>query len=417
MEARPAVEDAARQTSIWRNANLLILVSGQWVSQIGNNLFELAVYWYVLSETHRAADLGWVGTAMALPGVLALVTGVFVDRADRRWTMVGSDVIRAALSALLGFLAIAHLLPLWLFLVLVLLLMAVGTFFGPAAAALLPQIVPPEQLAAANGLNSSSQSSAGLVGMFAGGVMMAVLGPVLLFFMNAVSFVVSFASLIFLRVPKFVPSRDRQGGGVRQLYADWLEGFKVYAAIPVLRTLLFTALFVNFAGQGLGVLAAAWVQGPLHGNAFDFALFGAAITIGAIAGSLGAAAVLRRLRLELVLPMGIVAIGTVVVVLSRIPLLWVTLGCMLIAGIAMGLMNTGLTTMMQRLVPPDKMGRVFGMLGALMTLANPLGAAVAGTVAEVWPVALIYLLLGLVILLGSLPLWQLRRTRSAETVS
>ncbi len=400
-------EGAERRPSLWRNSNLLILLSGQWVSQVGNNLFELAVYWYVLAQTHQAADLGWVGTAMALPGVLGLMTGVFVDRMDHRFTMVRSDMIRAALSGLLGVLALLHVLPLWLFLVLVLLLMAVGTFFGPAATALVPQIVAEDQLAAANGLNASASSSAGLIGMFGGGIVMSLLGPILLFFLNAGSFVVSVVSLLFLRMPRRVPARRAPGGGIAQLYSEWVEGFRVYRSIPLLRTLLLTALFVNFAGQGLGVLAAAWVKGPLHGTAFDYALFGAAITVGAIAGSLTAAGILRRFRLEEVLPAGIVAIGAAVVVLSRIPLLWVTMVSMLVAGMAMGVMNTGLTTMMQRIVPQEKMGRVFGTLGALMTLANPFGAAVAGGLAVVWSVPFIYFVLGCLILIGSLPLFRL----------
>lgn len=408
MEADTTADGTSPKTSLWRNTNLVILVSGQWVSQVGNNLFELAVYWYVLAATHHAADLGWVGTAMALPGILGLISGVFVDRMDRRWTMVGSDVIRAALSALLGLLALTHVLPLWLFLVLVLLLMAAGTFFSPAATALVPQIVSAESLPAANGLNSSAQSSASLIGLFGGGIVMSLLGPVLLFFANAVSFVVSVVSLLFLRMPRRVPVRQASSGTVGQFYREWVEGFKIYEAIPLLRTLLLTSLFVNFAGQGLGVLAAAWVEGPLHGGAFDYALFGAAITIGAIVGSLAAAGVLRRFSLEQVLPGGIVTIGAVVVLLSRIPLLWVTLACMLLAGVAMGIMNTGLLSMMQRIVPQEKMGRVFGTLGALVTMANPVGAAVAGALAEVWSVGTIYLLLGCLILVASLPLLRLR---------
>ncbi len=417
MQSARDEDRTVKHPKLWRNANLTILVSGQWVSQVGNNLFELAVYWYVLAQTHQAASLGWVGTAMALPGVLGLMTGVFVDRMDRRWTMVGSDVLRAALSALLGIFALLHLLPLWLFLVLVLLLMAVGTFFNPASGALLPQIVPDEQLAAANGLYSSATSSAGLIGMFGGGIVMSLLGPILLFFMNAASFVVSFLSLMFLRVPRRERDRPATGAGIGQLYREWVEGFKVYQAIPLLRTLLMTAILINFAGQGLGVLAAAWVKGPLRGNAFDYALFGAAITVGAIVGAMTAAQVLRRMRLEQVLPAGIIAVGVAVVVLSRVPLLWVTILCMFLAGIAMGEMNTGLTTMMQRIVPQEKMGRVFGTVGALVTLANPVGAAVAGALAEVWSVPFIYLLLGVLILLSSLPLFRLQAGSSAQSAA
>jgi len=246
---------------------------------------------------------------------------------------------------------------------------------------------------------------------------MWLLGRVLLFFLNAASFVVAFVSLVFLRVPRSRPVRPA-GGGIRALYDEWLEGFRIFAARPLLRTLVFAALFVNFAGQGLGVLAAAWVREALHGGALDYALFGAAITVGAIAGALWTGSVLRRIALERLLPLGTIAIGLVVVLLSRIPLLAVTLVCMLVAGVAMGLMNTALTTMMQRIVPQEKMGRVFGTLVALLTMANPLGAAVAGLLAEVWTVAIIYLVLGCLILLGSLPLLRLggASTQAADGV-
>ena len=83
-----------RGTRVWKNKDFVILVSGQWVSQIGNSLFQLAVFWYVLSETHRTTDLAWVGAIMALPGILGMLSGVFADRLDRRRTMIGSDVVR-----------------------------------------------------------------------------------------------------------------------------------------------------------------------------------------------------------------------------------------------------------------------------------------------------------------------------------
>ncbi len=399
-----------KRPSLWRNANLVILVGGQWVSQVGNNLFELAIYWYVLAATHHAADLGWVGTAIALPGVLGLFSGVFVDRMDRRWTMIASDVLRAALSGLLGFLALLHMLPLWLFLVLVLLLMAVGTFFNPAAGALVPRLVPSEDLPAANGLLAAAQSSAGLVGEVGGGVLMAALGAVLLFFLNAVSFVVSVVSLVFLRTPRFVPPPQEPGRGADRFFREWLEGLRIFRVFPLLRPLLFVALIVNFAGTGFFTLAAAWVKDLLHGGAFDYALFLASAMLGVIAGSTAAGAVLRRFAIKRVLPVGILVVGAAVVLLSQIPLLWVTLACAVAYGLAVGVINTSLTTLMQRIVPQEKMGRVFGTVGALFTISTPLGAAVAGALAAAWHVGLIYLLLGCLILLGSLPLLRSQPT-------
>jgi MFS family permease len=383
--------------ALMRNRNFRILVAGQWVSSIGNNLFELAVFWFVLSTTHRPSNLGLVGTAMALPGVLGLFSGVLVDRTDRRLIMIVSDLIRAALALLLGLLASLHLLSLALFLILVLILMAVGTLFNPAAMALVPQIVGAEHLPDANGVLESALQSASLVGLLAGGMLMAALGPILLFIANGVSFLVSVASLLVLRTPPHESPRNAARPGAANLLRDWREGLRTLWSVPVIRAVIVVGVIVNFIFQGITVLAAAWVKGPLHGNAFDYALMGMAVSVGVILGGLLSARFLRLLPLAWAFPLALGLMGTSIVVMSRWPVIWVTVSMMVVLGINEGVLNTGIMTTVQTATPPGMMGRAFGSLGALLSLATPLGAAFYGGLSGIFSLAFIFMLTGLTI--------------------
>ena len=117
------------------------LLGGQWVSSVGNYAYTVALSWVTLSVTHSDAALGLVGAVGILANTFSVVSGVYVDRWDRRRTMIVTDVIRGLLSAALAVIAILHGLTLWVIVLLVLLARFSGTFFFPAAMALLPTLV------------------------------------------------------------------------------------------------------------------------------------------------------------------------------------------------------------------------------------------------------------------------------------
>jgi DHA3 family macrolide efflux protein-like MFS transporter len=402
----PAPGGKPARRSLFRDRNFAILVTGQWISSIGNNLFDLAVFWFVLSITHRPSDLGWVGVAMALPGILGLFSGVLVDRADRRRVMMGADLVRAVLALALGALAYFHRLPLLLLLVLVLALMAAGTTFSPAVMALVPQIVEPDDLPRANGTLASTLQSANLVGLLGGGVLMAALGPVLLFVGDGVSFLVSVGSLLLMKTPPLPRIRSQSRTRAQDLLADWKEGVRVLWSVPLLRRIIVVGVFVNFVFQGVNVLAAAWVKGPLHGNAFDYALLGVAETLGIILGGLSAQPILKRLTLTRTLPSSLALMGLAVVVLASLPSIGVSFAMVLVLGLNTGILSTGLMTAMQSNADPSMLGRVFGSFGALVTVANPAGAATFGGLAAFWPLSFIFLVVGLAVAAASLPLFR-----------
>ncbi|EQD38779.1 major facilitator superfamily MFS_1, partial [mine drainage metagenome] len=97
--------NATKQPGILRNRNYVVMLSGQLVSQIGNSFFPLAIYWFTFSLTKSRLDLGYLSAVIGVTSILGMLTGVLVDRWDRRRTMIWSDATRAVLAGALAVLA------------------------------------------------------------------------------------------------------------------------------------------------------------------------------------------------------------------------------------------------------------------------------------------------------------------------
>lgn len=146
----------------------LISQTGDWLIQIG-----LPVYVYLLTGSVLATSLMLI-VAFVPNIVLGSVAGVFVDRWDRRWTMLIANLLLAV--GLLPILLVHDRGSLWILYPALFFEAGVDQFVQPAQNALLPQLVSAEELVTANSLNSVSASVSRLAGAALGGILLAVLG-------------------------------------------------------------------------------------------------------------------------------------------------------------------------------------------------------------------------------------------------
>ena len=372
---------------------------------MGNTLFSMAVYWYVLSATQSRADLGYVGSILSLAGLVGLVSGALVDRWNRRRTMIVSDAVRVALSLVLLVAALGHHMPVAFLVATVLVMAVVGTVFTPAASALVPSIVVPDQLVGANGMMQSAAATAQLAGASFGGVLLGIFGPVVLFGFNGASFAVSVSSLMLLRVvaaPRTPSGRLALAQAGRRLWTDVAEGQRLIWTSPWMRRSVPISLVVNFAAAPLNFMDVAWVRQVLHRGAVVYGLFGASVLVGMIAGSLSASAVTRRVPLNALLGTGLAMGGLCIVSVSLLPRVAPNLAALFLFGLFAGVLTTAVPAAMQRHIPDRLLGRVFGTSAALATAAVPLGALLAGLAAAVLPLQTVFLSAGLLMALASL---------------
>jgi DHA3 family tetracycline resistance protein-like MFS transporter len=261
-----------------------LLWTGMTISLFGDGIFLIAMAWQAYELWNAPAALSILGIGMTIPTIAFLLpAGVLSDRLERRKLVLWSDVGRAVVVGGLAALALTGTLTFWHLVVLVA-LCGIGTaFFTPAFEALVPDIVPARDLAAANALDQFVRPIAlRLVGPALGGVLVAAAGTGVTFAIDAGTFLVSSLAVAFMRPPTHVRSEhiDSSLGAVR-------EGLRfVRSHVWLWGTLLSAAIaYLAFMGPA-EVLLPYVVKNSVGGSARDLGLVFAAGGIGAVGAAL-----------------------------------------------------------------------------------------------------------------------------------
>ena len=267
-----------------RHRDFGLLWSGMTISLLGDGIFLVAMAWQAYELWDAPAALSLLGIGMTIPTIAFLLpAGVLSDRLDRRRLVLCSDVARAVVVGALAALVLAGALAFWHLVVLVALYGVGSAFFTPAFEALVPDIVPPSELAAANALDQFVRPMMlRLIGPALGGVLVAALGTGAAFAVDAASFLVAVVAVWFMRPRAHVRSEHigssigAVGEGLRFVRRRvWLWGTLGSAALASL-------LFMGPAE----VLLPYVVKNELGGSARDLGLVFAAGGIGAIFAAL-----------------------------------------------------------------------------------------------------------------------------------
>ena len=254
---------------------------GLAASMIGDWFRTMALYHLVLKLTGASGlALGGVMIAQTVSlFVLSPVAGVAADRFNRKWIMVGTDLVRAVLA--LGFLFITSAERLWLAYVLTAVLMSVSAFFHPAYAATIPNITTRRELVAANALGSASWAAMLAIGTALGGIVTAWLGTTEAFLLDAASYVVSAACIMRVAVPS-AASPDAGHTG----WQTFRRGLRYMTARPyVLRLLSVKACSVGLTG-GMVILIALFAENIFAAGPTGMGTLFMARGLGALLGPL-----------------------------------------------------------------------------------------------------------------------------------
>ena len=209
-----------------RERGFRLLWTGMSVSLVGDGILMVTLAWAVYEIENAPTALSIVGVAMTLPQVVFLLAGgVVSDRFDRRRVMIVSDAVRAAVLAALAALAATGDLTLALIVTLIGVYSVATAFFGPAFDAVVPELVPDEQLPRANSLDQLVRPLAGrLVGPALAGVLIAVLGTSAAFAVDAATFAVS--AICVARIPAARRAAAVGGATFASFLHDCLDGFR-----------------------------------------------------------------------------------------------------------------------------------------------------------------------------------------------
>jgi predicted MFS family arabinose efflux permease len=377
-----------------KQRDFALLWFGGLISMMGDWAMFAALPFYAYEQTGSAFASGAVLTALTLPGFLiGTVAGVFVDRWNRKRTMVVANLLQVLV--MLPLLLVRPGESLWLVYVVAFVLASVSQFVAPAENALLPKLVGTDRLMVANSLNAFNDNLARIAGPASGGLVIAFggLGGVAL--LNAATFLLAAGLISLIRAPtteRETAERDATQGTLRSVWREWSQGLRLVAGerhVAVLFVILGAAML---ADSILSALIAPFVGGVLGAPA---SLFGLLLTLRGVGGLIGGAflgSVAMRVRPENVLVLSLITVGLVTLVFATVPLAPVSMACAVALGVPAVGWIASQQTLLQKSVADEFLGRVFGAFAAttaLMLFVGSLASGALGDVAGIVPLLIV----------------------------
>ena len=363
--------------------------SGQTISALGDGVTLTALAWQVLVLTGSGAAMGAVLVAETVPRVLFLLLGgVVADRFSRRNVLLWSDTIRGVAVGAIAVLGWMGLLALWHLIVLGAIFGLASAFFFPAYQSIPPQLVDADTLPSANALNGMSRQMSQLFGPALGATLVALSDPSAAFAIDALSFGVSAALLLAVRVPP-LPKETYDGvkpGGLRGLVGDIREGLGYVMRSPWLWVTIAIASLGNVGLAPMQVALPKLIKSVYGQGVWLLGATGTAVAAGSLVTMLliGQA---RRVRHRGILAYGGLIASSLAVIVFGLPLPHqyapaIAIAVSVFFGAGLAIFELIWVTSLQELVPMEKLGRVSSVdwVGSLALM--PVGLALVGVLTD-----------------------------------
>lgn len=382
-----------------------LLFVGLAASMIGDSLLMLVLAIWVNQLTGSASAAGLTLLCLAVPYVLAPVSGWLVDRLPRRRFLVVANIAAAAI--MLPLLAVHGSGQVWIILAVT---VAYGTSFvviDPGNTALIKQLVPDELLGEANGALQTVKQGLRLIGPIAGAGIYATLGGPVVALINGGTFLVAAGAIALLKV------RDiRDAPGKLHLLAEISAGARFLVADGILRRLTVGLLVAIFALELVESALFALVGDQMHRSTTFLAVLVCAQGLGGLCGGLLGPRLLRRTGELVALALGALVLGVAIGALATATLP-VMLPAMVVNGFGLAIVLVAGNTLLLRRSPDRLMGRISAAQDGILSAAQVASLATGAGLVAVLDSRVIMLIIGFGLLLSVIYLWGGRRAAAS----
>lgn len=366
---------------------------GQAFSLVGSSLVQFALVWWLTVETGSATILA-LGTLMGvLPQIIiAPWAGAYVDRWNRRRTMIAADTGVALMAMVLMMAFAAGIAEVWMVLLAMFGRAAVSGFHWPAMQAATSMMVPERHLGRVGGINQAMMGLSSVVAAPAGAVLIALFPMWAVLSVDIITALMAIVPLLFIPVPE----PQRKPDGKPSLSLEMREGLAFIrgwqGALSVIVLFMIANLLLSPAFSLLPLLVIDHFQG----GAGEYAAMEALAGIGMLAGGLflGVWGGSRRKMATMLASCLALSIGVTALGLVPMDLILAAYAIAAAIGITLALLNGSFMAMLQAKVPFDKQGRVFALISAGVTAMMPAGLLLAGPLADLLGVRAWYLIAG-----------------------
>ena len=371
--------------ALLRRRDFGLLWTGGLVSIAGDWMLYAALPYFVYARTGSTLATAGMIVARLAPGVLlGTVTGVLVDRWNRKRVLVLGNLLQAAAVALLllvpnggwlGFVYVAAAAE-----------AAIAAFTMPAEGALLPTLVEDRELVTANSLNALNNRIGRLAGLPLGGLALGYLGLRGVVLADCATFgaAAAFIAPIRTRPPRSHEERTTEevAAAASSFWHEWRDGLRLVCRERVVAVMFVVFGIMTFGGTMLDPPYPAWARDVLGQGPQVFAALLTTSAASGIAGALLVGGLGARLSPRVLMGWGSVAAGALLLVKFNVPSVALAFGLTAIGGVFSVASAVGVETLVQRSVRNEYRGRLYGALGASGALLSLAGAATGGALAD-----------------------------------
>jgi predicted MFS family arabinose efflux permease len=374
---------------------------GACTSTIGTWMQMVAQQWlvYTLSKDDPFF-LGLDGFLGQIPIVLfSLLGGVMADRTDRRKMLLGSQYVQMTTALTLAALTFFGVEKVWHILVLSFLVGSAQSFGGPAYSALIPSLVPRENLPNAIALNSIQFNVGRVIGPALGGITLTALGAAWCFGLNGISFIAVIISLYIINAG-FTPAKSTES-----MLTSMKQGIAFIRIQPGMKPLILLSFLMTMMAIPLITFLPVFAKEVLHGSPKTFTALLCCSGIGSICGALMVAGMAKTKNQGRTALLMLIVLGVATIVFARSTS--VILSCIMIffAGAAMITVFASITSLVQAITEDSMRGRVMSVYNVAFRGGMPFGMLIVGRLIPIYTAPLTMSVVG--VLTASLGLYFL----------
>ena len=373
---------------LW-NKDFILLLQGNAVSTIGDLMYSVAIGYWVYEQTGSSGLMGIMSAiSMFVTMFLSPFSGSIVDKCNRKWVLVGMDIMQGVIMLSIGLLAYLDKLNIPGVLIAAFLAALGSVFYSPAANTLMIDIIPHDDMVRGQSIFSGSNALINMVGTAFSGVMVAFFGVPLIVIINGLSNLYSAVSELFIHVPRTV----QQGAQVsaKSILRDSKEAVRMIFSDKCLQLFVPCALLLNLLGAGPLTLVLPFCME----KGFTVDMYGYLMAIWT-AASLICVLVLGVVKLNPKTRFWVLAVGFTSSVLffglTYISKQFVPLCIMaFLASFANCAGNTIFNASLMLALPEENRGAILGFFQAASIGGTALSAVIYGALGDVLPLYLVF---------------------------
>lgn len=366
-------------THLLRQKNFLFIWAARQTSALGDWILLIVLPLYIHNLTGSTIATGTMFITQMTPRLFfGSIAGTIVERLNKKWTLVFTDLIRGIILCGLFVIPADHL---WVFFLIVFIQNMIGTVFMPAHRSLMVDIVEREHIVDANSITIVSDNIIRLVGPSLGGALLGIGGLHISIAIDILSYIISsiLISLITLSVVKQAESKEKSTLMVKWLkfWNDWWKGIKI-----VRKNQLFLVIFwmssITWLAQGMiNVLFVPYVLDVMGESSVEFGWIESAEGVGGLIGGYLLLKLNKKVNPFPLIMISLLLTGIMFLFMFNLPYLLIVLILNVLLGVPNIIFSVRLETLLQEHVPEDYLSRVFGSYNTMIALATLAGMALA----------------------------------------